>query len=113
MWHWMSAAACAALGGLVTGAHTRGMRVPQNALNTAGPESGAASAEPEAAKAVLAPLQPLRPSDRHPIRMIVVLQESRDIFETGKGLRVMEIPLGTVGNEGFGWSRTRPGARSL
>ena len=77
------------------------MRVPQKALNTAGPDSDAASAEPEAAKAVLAPLQPLKPRDRHPIRMIVVLQKSRDIFESGKGLRVMEIPLSAVESGAF------------
>jgi len=41
--------------------------------------------------------------------MIVVLQESREIFESGQCVRVMETPLGKGENEGFGWSRTHPG----
>jgi hypothetical protein len=72
------------------------MRVPQNALNTAGPESEAASAELEAAKAVPEPLQPINPSERHPTRRMVVLQRSREILESERDWRVMEIPFGSV-----------------
>src|ERR1700733_7887791 len=51
----MSAVACAALGGAERRAQTRGMRVPQNALKTAGPERSLMPAEDDVGAASLSP----------------------------------------------------------